>query len=123
MLGYKNWEDQHTALLGKVLLQGLLHRFGYPTDVLAGLQTGSLGKPFLDDRIDFTSLHSGGLVVGISDETRIGIDAEKSGPFYWKKFGRRCDPTNTNFCGESRRRIFLNGGPERKASLRASGLG
>lgn len=78
---HNTWQGRHTALFGKVLLQTLLHRAGYPTDALARLRVGPHGKPFLNDRVDFNVAHSGGLVVvALSDESPVGIDAEKIRP-------------------------------------------
>ncbi|SET96831.1 4'-phosphopantetheinyl transferase family protein [Hymenobacter actinosclerus] len=77
-LRFHRWQDQHAALLGKLLVKHLLLRCGYPADTLQSLYRDALGKPRLPLPVDFSISHAGTLVAcALSTSHRVGLDVEQ----------------------------------------------
>src|ERR1700722_12126200 len=84
---YGRWQDAHACLLGKLLLQKGLEKFGYAGLSLEDLLYTPYNRPYLpapslptpfSGKIDFNISHSGELVVcAISDDSQVGIDVER----------------------------------------------
>lgn len=78
VLRYRRWQDQHAALLGKLLVGHLLSGFGHPATALGTLYRDALGKPRLPARPDFSISHSGTVVAcAMSDAHPVGLDVEQ----------------------------------------------
>ncbi len=74
---YLRWEDQHSHLFGRLLLQTALIKHGYTSNILNHLQFNSYQKPFLNENIHFNISHSGQYIAcAISREIKIGFDIE-----------------------------------------------
>jgi len=75
---YKNWEDAHTSLVGKLLLIQGLKDIGLPKTNLSTLQYNQYGRPYISKNIDFNISHSETLVMcAINTHGDVGIDVEK----------------------------------------------
>lgn len=75
---YRKWQDQHRALLGKLLIRQNLKYLGYPLEKFSGMQYSEFGRPYLPECADFNLSHSGGLIVCIfALSARVGVDTEK----------------------------------------------
>jgi phosphopantetheinyl transferase len=78
ILQLKSNHAQLQKTVARVILLNQLTAIGYPSDILAKIDTNSHGKPFLPGNIRFNISHSHDLVaVCISDECNVGIDVEK----------------------------------------------
>lgn len=77
VLGFRRWQDQHMALMGKLLLLEGLKSQGYGADCLERVEVDENGRPFIADGVDFNISHSGGAVLcAISRHAKVGIDVE-----------------------------------------------
>jgi 4'-phosphopantetheinyl transferase len=86
VLRFRNWEDQHAALLGKLLLRLALQNAGYASD-LGALQYTPEQKPFLPRGPAFNLSHSGNRVVCLlGDRSPLGIDIESLSPLPFDDF-------------------------------------
>lgn len=75
---YKRWQDRHTHLIGRLLLQSGLGKLGYSGNVLQNIKKNLFNKPYLNTDISFNISHSGSCVVcAISLNCEIGIDIEQ----------------------------------------------
>ncbi|EDP94250.1 4'-phosphopantetheinyl transferase superfamily protein [Kordia algicida OT-1] len=78
---YKNWEDAHTSLVGKLLLIQGLKDIGLPTIDLSILKYNQYGRPYISKKIDFNISHTQTLVMcAINTNGDVGIDVEKINP-------------------------------------------
>ncbi|OEU71713.1 MAG: hypothetical protein BA874_05600 [Desulfuromonadales bacterium C00003068] len=79
VLRFRRWQDQHMALLAKLLLlQGLVAR-GEGGDCLERFEIDDCGRPYILGAADFNLSHSGGAVVcAISRYGKVGVDVELS---------------------------------------------
>ena len=78
ILKFKKWQDQHCALLGKLLLIHALDEFGLKKEVLHSLQFSEFGKPYLEGKFNFNIAHSDQVVVCcFSKYCSLGVDVEK----------------------------------------------
>lgn len=78
---YKNWEDSHTSLIGKLLLIQALQDNGFSETNLSQLTYNEYGRPSIPGAIDFNISHSGTLVLcAVSANESIGIDVEALKP-------------------------------------------
>ncbi|MBF0153445.1 MAG: 4'-phosphopantetheinyl transferase superfamily protein [Magnetococcales bacterium] len=95
VLRFKRWQDQQTALLGKLLLrQGLLET-GYTGDLLRHWRTHPHGKPFLPLPIHFNLSHTHGLVVcALTRAGELGVDLEQIRPIELADFRRMLPPAS-----------------------------
>ncbi len=74
---YKNWEDAHTSLIGKLLLIQALLDSGFQKPDLSLLTYNEYGRPSIPGIMDFNISHSETLVLcAIATNGSIGIDAE-----------------------------------------------
>lgn len=77
VLRFRRWQDQHMALLGKLLLLEGMMAQGGDADCLERLEVDDNGRPYIAGEADFNLSHSGGAVVcAISRNGRVGIDVE-----------------------------------------------
>lgn len=78
---YKNWEDAHTSLIGKLLLIQGLQDIGLPKIDLSVLKYNQYDRPYIPGNIDFNISHSETLVsCAINTNGSIGIDVERINP-------------------------------------------
>lgn len=78
---YKNWEDAHTSLIGKLLLINVLQDLGLGTIDLSLLKYNQYGRPSIPGKVDFNISHSGTLVMCAAQTNgNIGIDVEEIKP-------------------------------------------
>ncbi|MRX41219.1 4'-phosphopantetheinyl transferase superfamily protein [Flavobacterium sp. LC2016-23] len=78
---YKNWQDAHTSLIGKLLLTQALQDSGLQKMDLSVLTYNKYGRPSVPGIMDFNISHSENLVVcAIATNGSIGIDAEALKP-------------------------------------------
>ncbi|CAM1365612.1 putative phosphopantetheinyl transferase [Tenacibaculum sediminilitoris] len=78
---YKNWEDAHTSLVGKLLLIQALKDIGLPNVDLSILKYNQYGRPYISEKIDFNISHSETLVTCVINmQGSVGIDVEKIKP-------------------------------------------
>jgi 4'-phosphopantetheinyl transferase len=74
---FLRWQDKHSHLLGKLLLNKGLKNYGYE-NLLAELKYSHYGRPYLNEFIDFNISHSGNYVIcAIANDSQLGIDIEK----------------------------------------------
>ena len=91
---YKNWEDAHTSLIGKLLLIEALQDSGLQKIDLSLLTYNQYGRPSIPGIIDFNISHSGTLVLcAIATSGSIGIDAEALKPINKMDFYNCWTPT------------------------------
>ena len=91
-LKYRNWEDRHASLLGKLLLRLALKNAGYPTD-LDRLRYTTEKKPFFPEGPAFNISHSGNRVVCLlGDRDPLGIDIESLSPLSFEDFQPQFTP-------------------------------
>lgn len=77
VLRFRRWQDQHMALLGKLLLLEAMVAHGGEADCLERLEVDENGRPFIANAADFNLSHAGGAVVcALSKNARVGIDVE-----------------------------------------------
>ena len=75
--GFLRWQDQHSHLIGKLLLKKGLKEIGYEKS-LTELKYNQYGRPYLNEKFDFNTSHSGDYVIcAIANDVRLGIDIEK----------------------------------------------
>ena len=75
---YLRWQDQHSNLLGKLLLIEGLKEFGLFENVIDQLKFNEYSRPYIEGDIDFNISHSGEYVICIvGEDIRIGIDVEQ----------------------------------------------
>ena len=75
---FKKWEDRHSHLFGRLLLQKGLVNKGYAENILSSIQTTGFDKPYINEAIDFSISHSKNYVIcAISEKASLGIDIEK----------------------------------------------
>lgn len=92
-LRFHRWQDQHAALLGKLLVRHLLVNRGYPADALHTLYRDALGKPCLPLPVDFSISHSGTVVAcALSTDHRVGLDVEQVQPYVLEDFQQLLRP-------------------------------
>ncbi|MDQ2771769.1 MAG: 4'-phosphopantetheinyl transferase superfamily protein [Bacteroidota bacterium] len=92
-LRFHRWQDQHAALLGKLLVRHLLVHSGYPTDALETLYRDALGKPRLPLPVDFSISHSGTVVAcALSTHHCVGLDVEQVLPYELDDFRQLLRP-------------------------------
>lgn len=78
VMRFRKQEDRWTRVFGKALLKEQLAAFGFDPYVIAALQKGNSGKPFLPIALEFNLSHSGEWVVcAASKACIVGIDIEK----------------------------------------------
>ena len=83
---FRNWEDQHAALLGKLLLRLALQNAGYEPR-LDRLRYTPEQKPFLPEAPAFNLSHSGNRVVCLlGGRQPLGIDIESLTPLPFDDF-------------------------------------
>jgi 4'-phosphopantetheinyl transferase len=78
-LRFLRWQDKHSHLLGKLLLNEGFKNYGYE-NLLAELKYSHYGRPYLNEFIDFNISHSGNYVIcAITNDSQLqlGIDIEK----------------------------------------------
>lgn len=86
VMRFRNWEDQHSALLGKSLLRLALQNAGHEPD-LTRLRYSPDQKPFLPQGPAFNLSHSGNRVVCLlGGDRRLGIDIESLTPLPFEDF-------------------------------------
>ena len=74
---YRRWQDQQSALLGKMLLLKGLQEYGYTADVLDYLEKEKLDKPFIPQTIEFNISHSGKYILcAFNPNGKVGVDVE-----------------------------------------------
>lgn len=107
---YRQWQDRHSVLFGKLLLLWGLQKYGYPKDCLTKIRFDKHKRPYIDSEIDFNISHSGKYVIcAISDTLRVGIDVEKNRnidlmdyknhmhPAHWKEIRESAEINNAFF--------------------------
>ncbi|HEV2478482.1 MAG TPA: 4'-phosphopantetheinyl transferase superfamily protein [Puia sp.] len=83
---FRNWEDQHAALLGRLLLRLALQNAGYEPD-LTRLRYTPEQKPFLPEGPAFNLSHSGNRVLCLlGGHEPLGIDLESLSPLPFDDF-------------------------------------
>ena len=89
---FRKWEDQHAALLGKLLLRLALQNAGYEPD-LSRLRYSPEQKPFLPEGPAFNLSHSGNRVVCLlGGREPLGIDIESLSPLPFDDFKPQFTP-------------------------------
>jgi 4'-phosphopantetheinyl transferase len=74
---FLRWQDKHSHLIGKLLLDEGLKQYGYKK-TLTELKYSPFGRPYLNESVDFNISHSGNYVIcAIANNARLGIDIEK----------------------------------------------
>jgi 4'-phosphopantetheinyl transferase len=85
-LRFRQWQDQHASLLGKLLLRIALKNAGRSTD-LDRLHYTTENKPFFPEGPVFNLSHSGNRVICLlGDHLRLGIDIESLSPLPFDDF-------------------------------------
>lgn len=83
---HHRWEDQQTALAGKILLLRGLPQFGLKPS-LNGISYTKYHRPFLEGSVDFNLSHSENYSACVlSDEAKVGIDIEYLRPVNLERF-------------------------------------
>lgn len=73
---YRRWQDRHSSLFGKLLIQEGLKFFGINSN-MESVQFNRYGRPYIPGNIDFNISHSRDYVVcAFSRSGKIGIDIE-----------------------------------------------
>ena len=86
VIRFRNWEDRHAALLGKLLLRLALQNTGYEPD-LSRLRFTPEQKPYFPDGPAFNLSHSGNRVVCLAGgRDPLGIDIESLSPLRFDDF-------------------------------------
>lgn len=81
-------------MIGRYLLMMSLERFGYTRAKLNSIRTSVLGRPSLDEALDFNISHSGEFVVcALGSECRLGVDVEKIVEIDIKDFEEQFSPS------------------------------
>ncbi|MBF0099339.1 MAG: 4'-phosphopantetheinyl transferase superfamily protein [Desulfobacterales bacterium] len=71
------WQDQHSRLFAKLLLQDGLIMYGFPENCLEQLSFTKYERPFINHEIDFNISHSGQYCVcAVSSDCHLGVDIE-----------------------------------------------
>lgn len=106
--GFRHWQDRHSHLFSKLLLQEAIQLFNLKENGLENLKYSSYGRPFLNSTIDFNISHSGQYVLCvIAQGIQVGIDIEEI---------KTIDFTNFNNLFRPDELAFINGTAE---SIRA----
>jgi 4'-phosphopantetheinyl transferase len=93
---YKNWEDAHTSLIGKLLLLKALQDSGLQKIDLSMLTYNEYGRPSIPEAIDFNISHSETLVLcAVSTNGSVGIDVEALKPINKTDFYNCWTPSET----------------------------
>lgn len=78
VLKFRNWNDQHASLFGKLLLNEAFERLAGGRYALTDLKYNNFNRPFIDSTFDFNISHSANIVGCVMGENiSIGIDIEK----------------------------------------------
>jgi|SRR6185312_16096975 len=86
VIRFRNWEDRHAALLGKLLLRLALQNAGYEPD-LSRLHYTPEQKPFLPEGPAFNLSHSGNRVLCLlGGNEPLGVDIESLSPLPFDDF-------------------------------------
>lgn len=73
----RRWQEKHSNLIGKLLLNEALLKYGYK-EALLNLKYNRYGRPYIDEIIDFNISHSGKYVIcTIGRNIKLGVDIEK----------------------------------------------
>jgi 4'-phosphopantetheinyl transferase len=77
ILKYRKWQDQYTALFGKLLVVRGFRDLGIQVH-LSDLKYNPYGKPYFENQSEFNLTHSGTLVAcAMVDQGKIGLDVEE----------------------------------------------
>jgi 4'-phosphopantetheinyl transferase len=123
---YKNWEDAHTSLIGKLLLIQALQDSGFQKPDLSLLTYNEYGRPSIPGILDFNISHSETLVLcAIAANGSIGIDAEVLRPINKTDFYNCWTPTEAKAIYEDPEdyKIFYNHWTKKEAVVKAIGNG
>ena len=124
-LRFRRWQDQHAALLGKLLVRHLLVSCGYPADVLGTLYRNALGKPCLPLPVDFSISHSGTVVACVlSTHHRVGLDVERVQPYALEDFQQVLRPDEAQaLAATNMSRNFCQLWTRKESFVKAKGVG
>lgn len=123
---FKNWQDSHTSLIGKLLLLTALEDIGYQKIELLTLTYNKYGKPFVSEEIDFNISHSETLVMCVVSEVgSIGVDVEVVKPIKKKDFYNCWTPNEAKEINRNPYdyRTFYNYWTKKEAIVKAIGNG
>jgi 4'-phosphopantetheinyl transferase len=126
IIKYRNWEDQHTSLIGKLLLIEGLKSIGIKKPNLSLLKYTSFNRPYFNYEIDFNISHSGRSVIcAISNEFVVGIDIEEIKPIRINDFDDLWTNQEFHFIMNSSDRYytFYKYWTRKEAVLKANGQG
>ena len=124
-LKYRQWQDVHASLLGKLLLRKALEKMGRSSD-LSRLQYTEYNKPLLPQGPPFSISHSGNRVVLlISARRRVGIDIESLTPLRFEDFQSHFTPKEWEVIhsAESPLEQFYHFWTAKESLLKADGRG
>jgi len=75
---YIKWQDRQASLFGKLLLMEGIMKYGYPPYSINNISFDKNGRPFLDNKIDFSISHSHEYVAcAIAYGAKVGLDIER----------------------------------------------
>lgn len=123
---YKNWEDAHTSLVGKILLIQGLQDIGLSKIDLSVLRYNQYDRPFIPGSIDFNISHSDTLVsCAINTSGSIGIDVERIKPINKADFYDCWTPRETMeiYRDPKNHEIFYSYWTKKEAVVKAIGNG
>lgn len=86
---YVRWQDQHTCLFSRLLVQHALHAIGETADLLTTWQVDAQHRPHLNAALDFNIAHSETCAMcALTQHGRVGLDVEYQRPLDWNNFQR-----------------------------------
>lgn len=86
---YVRWQDQHTCLFSRLLVQYALRTIGETRDLLATWQLDAQGRPYVNAALDFNIAHSETCAMcALTQQGRVGLDIEYQRPLEWQGFQR-----------------------------------
>lgn len=123
---FRNWQDVHSCLFGRLLLLRALREWGGAPYRLEDVKTDAHQRPYLDDAVDFNITHSEELTVcALSAVTRLGVDVEKIRPINLAPLQEQCSPDEWQQLAESGQRLtrFYELWTQKEAAVKADGRG
>ncbi len=86
---YVRWQDQHTCLFSRLLVQHALREIGETGDLFTTWQLDAQGRPYLNAALDFNIAHSETCAMcALTTQGRVGLDVEYQRPLEWQGFQR-----------------------------------
>jgi 4'-phosphopantetheinyl transferase len=91
---YRQWEDAHASLFGKLLLKQALKEAGEGRHTLSDILFTEHKKPYLPGGLSFSISHSGSYCIcAVSSRIMLGVDIEKIRDIQYSEFDRVFTPS------------------------------